>query len=258
MRQTPRRVSKPRIRLVVQAAAIPWADPTPEALYWMGFLMADGAVCGTTLAVNLQLRDRDHLVKLNAFLGGGDLRRTITERNGAARITFCSPDLIARLAHWGVTERKSFTAHGRRGAQFEHAFWRGVIDGDGTISTAGEVSLVTASDRLARQFIQYTRYRLDLDPKLTVRRLGSYAPLYKIRLNKFGSLRLLRRLYADEPEYFLDRKHERAWVALTRPLRGRVCGRTMVVPKGAIPWCPLTRPSDPSPTGAQTRREESR
>ena len=46
---------------------------TPGAAYWVGFLFADGSVsgCGQSGRVSLRVseRDRDHLVKLRAFLG---------------------------------------------------------------------------------------------------------------------------------------------------------------------------------------------
>lgn len=44
-------------------------EDTPEAYYWMGFIMADGTFVGNRLKVGLSIKDGDLLKKLHSFLG---------------------------------------------------------------------------------------------------------------------------------------------------------------------------------------------
>lgn len=42
---------------------------TPEKAYWLGFLVGDGNVSGTTIQVALSSKDKEHLEKFKKFLG---------------------------------------------------------------------------------------------------------------------------------------------------------------------------------------------
>ena len=42
---------------------------TPEAAYWVGFLMADGSIVGRSVGIALALKDAGHLELFRAFMG---------------------------------------------------------------------------------------------------------------------------------------------------------------------------------------------
>lgn len=69
---------------------------TPEGLYWIGFIFADGSISMRqgylpTLSVNLAERDREHLVALREFLGS-PARFPVLVRNGGR---ICSPYVLS-------------------------------------------------------------------------------------------------------------------------------------------------------------------
>jgi hypothetical protein len=113
---------------------------TDDALYWAGFLAADGCLPvprdgrAPEVAVALAETDRDHLVKLRDFLGSTHAITAIPlqeggwGRCGAVRYSVRSRRLHERLSDLGV-----------RGPELSpdlicsRHFWRGVVDGDGWI-----------------------------------------------------------------------------------------------------------------------------
>jgi hypothetical protein len=106
---------------------------TPESSYWLGFLMADGCNTGLRIDIGLASVDIQHLYKFRMFMNSdAPIRRVGT----SAHISINSIDLCDRLTSIGVTPRKSYTAKVSERARSllnSRDFWRGVIDGDGSI-----------------------------------------------------------------------------------------------------------------------------
>lgn len=145
-------------------------EVTDDTAYWVGFLMADGCVWRNTISLGLSLVDIGHLHKFRDFLKSSHPIRTlpatsshgVKHRKAQARIKVASSRIVQRLAEFGVVPRKSHTAEVQILEDNRH-FWRGVIDGDGTISCRQEsrtsrpaprVSVV-GSRRLVGQFARY-------------------------------------------------------------------------------------------------------
>lgn len=111
-----------------------------EVKAWvLGFLTADGYVCGASISCQLAKRDAEALETIRQALDyTGPLHYQAW--NGypgteAVRLSIRSRRLVADLATLGVGERKSFTVLAWRGP--EHLmphYWRGILDGDGCIS----------------------------------------------------------------------------------------------------------------------------
>jgi hypothetical protein len=123
---------------------------TPDKAYWLGFIATDGCVTGFNtgslrLQIKLARKDRDHLVLLHRAL---DVRKPILdneqwsapEGSGERRLRPCStlsvfsPQIVNALVGHGITPRKTYTLQPWDGpADLMPHYWRGVIDGDGTI-----------------------------------------------------------------------------------------------------------------------------
>jgi len=138
---------------------------TPDAAYWCGFIFTDGTIIRRRgqpeVAVVLQRRDREHLVKLRDFLGSTHAITPIApatvalnggQGTGAFRYTVCSQRLADRL-----------TGLGRYGPAVDlelagsRDFWRGCIDGDGTVGIScgiPQVKLV-GSRWLLKAFVDF-------------------------------------------------------------------------------------------------------
>jgi predicted transcriptional regulator len=124
---------------------------TPEKAYWLGFISADGCIVatprhpeGSHLAVQLGIRDYDHLVKLKAALGAYTTVRKGLQRGewgirGYATLSVTPRRLIDSLLALGVTPRKSATLVPWNGpADLMPHYWRGMIDGDGSLAFKGD------------------------------------------------------------------------------------------------------------------------
>ena len=106
---------------------------TPEACYWLGFLFADGCVTYRAghlpqISVGLAQRDREHLVSLRTFLGSTSSISAPSPTHGSCQFSVRSARLAERM-----------TALGRYDGPLDERltesrdFWRGVVDGDGSI-----------------------------------------------------------------------------------------------------------------------------
>lgn len=111
---------------------------TPEKAYWLGFVTADGSVYvgddgKRRLSVQLAAYDGKHLQKM-AVAFGSDKPVLYTKRNEAV-LTFNSLPIVRDLVALGVNPRKSGIVLPWDGPEYlmPH-YWRGLLDGDGTIS----------------------------------------------------------------------------------------------------------------------------
>ncbi len=102
-----------------------------ESEYWLGFLAADGAVVNRTVALVLHERDERHLEKFRRFVGGS--QAIVKPREDTRRYAFQSRRVADALATYGVTERKSKTLTPTQSLCSSRHFWRGMIDGDGSL-----------------------------------------------------------------------------------------------------------------------------
>ena len=139
---------------------------TPDAAYWCGFIFTDGTIVHRRgqqpeIAVVLQRRDRDHLVKLRDFLGSTHAITPVApaavalnggQGTGAFRYSVRSQllaDRLIALGRYGPAVNPALTA--------SRDFWRGCIDGDGTVSIScgiPQVKLV-GSRWLLRAFVDF-------------------------------------------------------------------------------------------------------
>jgi transposase-like protein len=146
--------------------------------YWIGFLMTDGCLHRPKrqgrcqLVLTLQERDTDHVRLLQRYMQAthpvrhgssictlGPSKRVC--RNARLAVSILPHTVDALLSH-GITPRKTHTCQALRLADNRH-FWRGAIDGDGTISFVQSpsgrftvhVSLVSASPTFIRQFAAF-------------------------------------------------------------------------------------------------------
>ncbi|MEU7850062.1 hypothetical protein AB0B69_21880 [Micromonospora parva] len=186
---------------------------TPEACYWLGFLFADGCVTYRAghlpqISVGLAQRDREHLVSLRTFLGSTSSISAPSPTHGSCQFSVRSNRLAERL-----------TALGRYDGPLDDLltksrdFWRGVVDGDGSIakyrrptpskSTFSQFRLV-GSKRLLDSFAVFLQEN-DIDG-LSVH---PHKTIYTIGTTCGPAERIVALLYA-EAEVALARKAEMA------------------------------------------------
>ncbi|VTT96571.1 Uncharacterized protein OS=Clostridium celatum DSM 1785 GN=HMPREF0216_01614 PE=4 SV=1 [Gemmataceae bacterium] len=123
-------------------------EPSPERSYWLGFILADGCLISSRndpavavgLSIGLQERDGGHLVAFNRFMRSNHPvnHHTVKSRQtgreyGACNVTMYSTTLVESLKRLGIEQRKSLRERVPPGFENDRDFWRGVIDGDGSV-----------------------------------------------------------------------------------------------------------------------------
>lgn len=185
---------------------------TPESAYWIGFLMADGSVSDQGfLTLGLSIKDAKHVEKFRDFLRSNH-KLSVNGKNGYSQTTavylrICSRTLCQALATYGVIPRKSLHAK-VIGLDNNRDFWRGMIDGDGSIgeyygyktNIYPQISLC-GSPEIIEQFEQYTK---EIAP--TVKAIPrKHGKIDTFTVRGTNAVVLLKHLYA-EANTALDRK----------------------------------------------------
>lgn len=183
---------------------------TEESAYWVGFLMADGCVSGRYLRLGLAEIDLPHIEKLKTFLGSSHVVAYSPE--GVYQFAVSSRRLASALAKYGVVPRKTHSAQ-VIGLEHNRHFWRGVIDGDGSLGIyrSGRNMLprpriqLVGSRELLTQFIAFVKARF---PECRLNMTPSRSIYYVGTNGKFARA-LVALLYSDCSTY-LGRKYDKA------------------------------------------------
>ena len=109
----------------------------PRSAYWLGFLLADGCVSRRQVIIVLQTRDAAHLRAFLEFLGCEDRPLGIANAGRAARLCIGSAALARQLTAFGLDPQHKHESAVRRDLAMSRDFWRGVIDGDGSVKALG-------------------------------------------------------------------------------------------------------------------------
>lgn len=218
------------IRPNTQAILIPVNDHAfdeliPDAAYWIGFLLADGSIrdqpSTPVIRCSLASIDEEHLRKLARFVGYDRklYQRTKIQASGLVtsshELSFSSKRIAEVLASYGVVPRKTFKERALRGIETSRDFWRGVIDGDGSVKFAKEhprLILTNGGPDLIQQFRDYV---ISICPRYQG---GIYKDVkaFKLTLSHSFAQTVIENLYVDAC-VSLDRKAETARYIIDNP-----------------------------------------
>ncbi|MEU7931920.1 hypothetical protein [Micromonospora echinofusca] len=106
---------------------------TSDACYWIGFLFADGSISYRPkhipqISVGLAERDRAHLAKLRTFLGSTSAISAPNPTHHSCQFSVRSHQLADRLVALGRYQEPTDAR-----LVESRDFWRGVVDGDGSL-----------------------------------------------------------------------------------------------------------------------------
>lgn len=115
--------------------------PNEYTEYWLGFILADGCIverkdAQSQLQIGLSILDKHHLKKCLQWLKLEDKRPIYTSRTHAT-IHVSSTDLSIFLKDFGITAKKAKIAKVDPRLFSSRHFWRGLVDGDGSIHKRG-------------------------------------------------------------------------------------------------------------------------
>lgn len=187
---------------------------TKESAYWIGFLASDGNLYKRkrqnhyeyVIQIALANIDKIHLKKLQQFLKSD--RPLINDRGIATKLSINSLKIFNSLQKFGLTTQKTFSLKICQDLVYNHDFWRGMIDGDGSIFCCknGHVGInLTGSKHICVQFIEYLNKFYNYNPSLVKSK-----NVYSISIGKKEIVKkLLETLYLKSVIY-LDRKYNKA------------------------------------------------
>lgn len=106
-----------------------------EKKYWIGFLISDGFVTDRN-EIGITSVDKEHIEKFRTAISSNHkIFSTFDKKFRASAYMFsiCSPQLVSDVKKFGIIPRKSLVATPPQQIKNDKDFWRGVIDGDGTL-----------------------------------------------------------------------------------------------------------------------------
>lgn len=215
---------------------------TPESAYWVGFLMADGGVSSWNYSVYLNLSSKDigHIEKFKKFMGSSNPIKNKVAKNpfkngkdyNTSSFSVSSLYLQYKLEKYGIKPKKSATAKVSDNLVYNRHFWRGVIDGDGSISLEKKKALnsihteyywytyinLVGSYCLVNQFNDYIKNLIKKDYKRSIKDHKTY---YNIHIGGKNAFYIIKDLYEDS-DIFLDRKKKIAEDILLKVKSGEI------------------------------------
>jgi len=115
-------------------------DLSPDAAYWLGFLIGDGNICDNRLTCGLKIDDSEHLRKFAAFFGlTPDRVREYPDivsaygMFGKSGFSLRSKPVCDRLQELGISERKSCNEVVLPQFRSNLDVLRGLVDADGSV-----------------------------------------------------------------------------------------------------------------------------
>lgn len=181
---------------------------TPEMFYVLGLFYTDGNISPNRkrFRIGFKAEDKYLLEKIGVILKNSD--KLEYNKTGNAYELSGSDDVIySQLVHHGLTPRKSLTMSVKKHLLLNHHFWRGVIDGNGWISTGkGIVVGLCGTEHVCDSFIRFCNSFLDNKiTNIPLRRTN----VSQITIGSKRAIEILKVLYTDKQEWYLKRKHQK-------------------------------------------------
>ncbi len=172
-----------------------------ESAYWLGMLITDGWVCNNEnnrYVIGFGLQDKEHIEKYKKFIKS---EHSISEKPNFYTLVFTSQKLFEILGQYGIVPRKSHIAQCSSELKNNRHFWRGVIDGDGYVSS---VVTLYGSKFMVEELNNYVKR---LSGKSYA--IGKNRDSYTLQICSNSALVLLDKLYMNAKIY-LNRKYDKA------------------------------------------------
>lgn len=140
--------------------------------YWLGMLATDGCVYQHhKIQLSLSGDDGVHVLTFRNFMGGGCInvippndniviRGVKTRNQEVTRIHIGSVEIVADVIKFGIVPKKTLTLRVTPDLCNSPDFWRGAIDGDGTISkTTNYIAFSSGSEAFVDQYVKFLASR---------------------------------------------------------------------------------------------------
>ena len=203
--------------------------------YIYGLMLADGNLLLYSqnrgkLTIEVAIRDKDIIYKLNEILPGGSISKRLRSTNFKSNYeSICYKNYLlevrnALLQRGFPVGQKSKVARPPIDSYSDKDFWRGFIDGDGSIGFINNdipyLSLGTISENIYLEFTSFLKNKFGIVKHLKRNKRDN---CYNIIIKNEEAIEVAAYLYSDA-EIYLDRKYNeylkiKSWVRTTRKLR---------------------------------------
>ena len=191
--------------------------------YIFGLLITDGNLSLASrnrgrVTLEVSIKDKDIIDKLVSFIPGStkiSRSRNTNFKNSYESVSFrnYSKEFREFLINAGFPIKNKTINAGFPSIDFDQfSFWRGVIDGDGSLGFTSNqepfISLVTKSETLKDQYLSFLKSNFSIEKKLKRNKRDN---VYNIVVKNENAVQLGKMLYLDiNSDLYINRKHELA------------------------------------------------
>lgn len=190
----------------------------PQMVYLLGFTYADGSIYKTTLAWDLQTRDKELLIKIKKAL---NCNYPIIERKESVRLRISNQILISGAIRRGLLPKKNLRDELPNMPDiFLRHFVRGYLEGDGWVvvrkgRNEGDIGFASGN----KEFLEFlcrtiknkllVQGRVRIRKKITLRNVLSTT--YNLEYFSSNAFKIAEWVYKDisEDDLFLNRKYNK-------------------------------------------------
>jgi hypothetical protein len=186
-----------------------FASNTPEMFYVLGLFYTDGNLSGNRCRFRLGFKAEDkYLLERIAILLKGNSKLDYNKIGNAYELSGTDQTIYDQLTAFGLTPRKSMTIKIRPDLIPNINFWRGVIDGNGWITTRGNsiVLGLCGTMNVCQSFLQFCSAVIDISKSKIIERKTGWG---QITIYGFRATEILKTLYEGKGELFLIRKYNK-------------------------------------------------
>ncbi len=185
---------------------------TTETCYWIGFITADGSLYHENnvkyLTLELKIDDKSHLEKFKNFLQCSYPIKEV--KNGkSTKIKITSTQIYDTLISYGICERKSYIDFNINNEILLNSpdFWRGMIDGDGSVIDSSRRILFSAKhENILIKYCNFIENNLMFRPNIHYVLRDDFYSTTIIGKNAVA----LSKLIYEKANVYLDRKYKNA------------------------------------------------
>jgi hypothetical protein len=190
-----------------------FAEVNPRSAYWLGFLIADGCVTQREVILVLHRRDESHLRAFMRFVGCESRPLRVVNDGQGLRGLACSAALARQLSAFGLRAGQKPIAEVGPSLASSADFWRGVIDGDGTLKCPSGRAPQLALVGFPKLLFQFSKYLADVFADGYVPRPYAHSQSRAVQLVSVSGRHAKQAagtLYYEGAEFALERKWRRA------------------------------------------------
>lgn len=178
---------------------------TPDSAYIVGVVQADGTMTKDRFSISAKASDAYYLSTLaDAMQSNRPLQKVKHPHGEIVRLVVNSSRMASALSRWGIHSPRTWTASTHESMLLDRDYWRGMIDGDGTLCEdrkGRRILKIVGSKAICDQFLDFARhygygYRVKVHPCKSI---------FNVGLNGDEAVCVAKLLYSNA-SLFLPRK----------------------------------------------------